>query len=413
MVLSFQTSTSHFHLWKGELCMKGSIHFRKDRGWWFVSWYHKTKGEIKGKNYKINKYKGHILHQTHPEKDKDQGYRNAQKLLSLMQADIERGVFRIEKYTKEMPSDVIPYLWEWIHAIEDTLKPGTYKDYQNSIRNHLEPFFEKNDFQLHEIQYYILMKLLKSIKREGKGKLNVMYCLRNCLDYAWRSGRIPFVPPFPRKKQYQIDKKKPVWLPEKRQLAILEAIPKDHQPIFYWLKYHYRRPGEAMAFHKEDFDGEIFTIRRTFSARKLTDSTKTGEIHEIPMAEKFKIFVEIEGRKQKKAGIISPFFFVNPEGRKKGKHYTERVLNKTWKKACEEVGENIGLYPGTKHSSCGQFLNEKGGTPDELQTITDHARRESVARYGKMEVLRRKELMDRESKVVDIRGNVGGKKKWH
>ena len=61
----------------------------------------------------------------------------------------------------------------------------------------------------------------------------------------------------------------------------------------------------------------------------------------------------------------------------------------------------------------GQFLNEKGGTPDELQTITDHARRESVARYGKMEVLRRKELMDRESKVVDILGNVGGKKTEH
>ena len=81
--------------------MKGSIHFRKDRGWWFVSWYHKAKGEIKGRNYKINKYKGHILHQTHKEKEKDQGYRNAQKLLSLMQADVERGVFRIEKYTKE------------------------------------------------------------------------------------------------------------------------------------------------------------------------------------------------------------------------------------------------------------------------------------------------------------------------
>ena len=40
---------------------------------------------------------------------------------------------------------------------------------------------------------------------------------------------------------------------------------------------------------------------------------------------------------------------------------------------------------------------------DELQTITDHARRESVARYGKMEVARRKELMDRETKVVEIK----------
>jgi hypothetical protein len=48
------------------------------------------------------------------------------------------------------------------------------------------------------------------------------------------------------------------------------------------------------------------------------------------------------------------------------------------------------------------LLNDKGGTPSELDTITDLARRESVVRYGEMELARRKELMDRESKVVDV-----------
>ena len=54
------------------------------------------------------------------------------------------------------------------------------------------------------------------------------------------------------KENYQIEKKDPVWIParEKRQHAILEAIPEEHQLIFYWLKYHYKRPGEAMALHK-------------------------------------------------------------------------------------------------------------------------------------------------------------------
>jgi len=31
-----------------------------------------------------------------------------------MQADVEKGIFRIEKYTKEVPTNVIPYLEEWI-----------------------------------------------------------------------------------------------------------------------------------------------------------------------------------------------------------------------------------------------------------------------------------------------------------
>ena len=70
------------------------------------------------------------------------------------------------------------------------------------------------------------------------------------------------------------------------------------------------------------------------------------------------------------------------------------------------TGKTHKLYAGTKHSSCSQFLNEKGGNYSELQTITDHARLDSVKRYGKMEIPRKKELMER--KV--IRGSLGVEK---
>jgi len=53
------------------------------------------------------------------------------------------------------------------------------------------------------------------------------------------------------------------------------------------------------------------------------------------------------------------------------------------------------MYAGLKHSSCSQFINEKGGTVDELQMLTDHARRDSVLKYADVELERKRELMGR------------------
>ena len=368
----------------GGVCMKGSISFRKDRGYFEVSWWHR------GKTYKINQYKGQRLYAREL----------ALKLLASMQGDVENKSFRIQKYTREIPTDVIPYLWEWLETIGPTLKPATYKDYFNSIKNHLIPFFRKSPLELHEVQYDVILRLLNSIKRTGKGKLNVMYCLHDCLDFACRSGRIQAIPSFPQRKQYKIIEPIIKWITEDRQRALIEAIEPEHQPIFWWLKYHYRRPSEACALHKKDFDGQVFSIHRTFSARVLVESTKTGKEHQIPIVEEFKPILKTYLSLQKKWGIVSPFFFINPNGKKPGKHYTNSAMNVIWKRACKRVGETIDLYSGTKHSSCSQFLNEKGGNFSELQIITDHAGYDSVKRYGKVEVHRRKELLDR--KVIKL-----------
>ncbi len=69
------------------------------------------------------------------------------------------------------------------------------------------------------------------------------------------------------------------------------------------------------------------------------------------------------------------------------------ALNRLWNKACILVGEDIPLYAGTKHSSCSQYINERGLSESELQIITDHARIESVRAYTKTEVKRKRELM--------------------
>jgi integrase len=367
--------------------MKGSIHYRRDRKRWFVLWWHEEKG------YKLYKYNGEYLYDE----------RLARKLLACMQADEEKGTFRIERYLHQA-TDVIPYLKSWLDIVQPHLSPATYKDYHNSIHNHLIPWFEHNSYNLHELQYDVLCRLLNGIRREGKGKLNVMYCLRKCLDFAHKSGRIQSMPPFPERSMYGIVEPDIKWVSEERQIRIIQAIPEIHQPIFWWLKYHLRRPSEAMALQKTDYDeyNDVFIIRRAFSNKKLIERTKTKQIHIIPCHPAFKPIME------KMPLTFETFFFVNHNGRLKGRHYQHDYLVDLWNRACSKVGENIEMYSGLKHSSCSQYINEKGLSIDELQMITDHARRESVLKYAKVQTETKRRLMM--GKVITIPKLSPGKK---
>jgi hypothetical protein len=78
--------------------------------------------------------------------------------------------------------------------------------------------------------------------------------------------------------------------------------------------------------------------------------------------------------------LDSPYFFVNPHGRHAGRHYEHACLADIWNKAFATVGEDIDMYSGLKHTSCSQYINEKGYSMDEVQMMTDYARMESVKR---------------------------------
>lgn len=380
---------------KEGIVMSGSKWKLKDR--WIVGWY------WGGQRHLITRYKGRILYRTHPDVIKCYGRKQADKLLALLQSRAEEHyndncIFRIEEFTQKGWTDVIEFYNEWLtEVIEPKKKPATTKGYRSYLRNWIEPFFIKNPVMLHEIQLDTLNKLLNYIKLSGKGKLNVMMAFHAMMDYAWRSKRIPEIPPFPKREDYGLVEHNIKWLPEDRQMSIVDAIPEVHRPIFMWLKYHLRRPAEACALKWEDYDeiNSIFLIRRSVSARKVVDSTKTGVEHIIPCHSKFKPYIKRHKR------TVGGFLFTNPRARKDGKRYTNESLNKLWKNACRKVGEDIDMYSGLKHSSCSQYINEKGLSMSELQIITDHARLDSVKRYAKVEVARKRALMER-SNIIPI-----------
>ncbi len=366
--------------------MKGSVHFRKDRGIWFVRWY----CSLNKREYKIYRYKGEVMYDR----------KIAQKCLAMIQARWEQHLagecrFDIEEFRDPNRwTDVLEYYRHWMkNVIEPNRKPATAKAYWSYYHNWIKPFFRRRPIMLHEIQLDTLTSLLNSINLSGKGKLNVMMALRSMLDYAWRSNRIPELPPFPKYQEYGIQKPAIKWLPEDRQVAIIRAIPSEHQPIFWWLKYHLRRPGEACALYKEDYDpfNGVFVVRRTISSRRIVCATKTSHEHIIPCHPDFRE----TANQLLRMNEDSPFMFVNPRARRRGKRYTNESLNILWKRAAESVGEDIDLYSGLKHSSCCQYVNERGLSLSELQVLTDHARLDSVRRYAKTEVARKLELMQR------------------
>ena len=363
--------------------MKGSIQQHSQYKYYYVAWYENKKV------YTVSRYRGFLCRDG--ELPGMTGKQMAERLLSLMRADVENGTFRIEKWTGRMKTDIIPYLWEWYEEARQTITPATAKDYRNSIVNHLTPWFRKHPYQMHELQYDVLCRLLNDINRTGKGKRNVMYCLRRCLVHAFKSNRIPIMPLFPEESKYNIIDPIIQWLSEERQIKVIQAIPEEHQPIFWWLKYHLRRPSEAMALYREDYlkDTDAFLVKRTFSAKQLIEQTKTKRQHLIPCHSGFKVIMN-----KMVVHIDSPFFFVNPYGKLDGKHYQHDYLVDLWKKACVKTGENIDMYSGLKHSSCSQYINEKGYSLDEVQMITDHARRESVKRYAKVQLDAKRRLME-------------------
>lgn len=382
--------------------MKGSILLRRDvrHPYWIVHWKQGSKV------YKISSYLGERepMYQTHTTTHKDLGYQKASKLLAMMQGDMERGVFRIERYTGKMRTDVISYLEEWLAAREKTLTPGGYQKYSIAVKKHLIPFFTENQVMLHDIQYDTLCKLLKWVPGSGKNKKNVVDTLRCCLRFAKKSKRIIALPNFPEKELYMISKKAPVWLPTDRYYKVIEYIPHEHRPFFMWLYLHLRRPGEAMSLLKSDYDEsqDVFLIHRGVSACKIIERPKDGDEHVIPCHSEFKPYLKQAMAKHP----LSPFLFTHDLSNSEGKRYAGKFYRTIWNAACEKAGEKIDVYRGTKTSRASQMVNEIGMNLHDLQIAGDWASFESVNAYARANVAKKRELLER--KVIPFTGNIRG-----
>ncbi|MBI9085462.1 MAG: tyrosine-type recombinase/integrase [Desulfobacterales bacterium] len=410
--------------------VKGSIQYQADRCRWMVRWWDEKASKI----CQITRYNGEFFPCTAfvvndgvpaldpkgrliPDKTKCQGYKRAEKLLIAIgqrkdQANRGECKFNIEEFTKSSFAAVPEAYDLWINeAIRPSRKPATIKGYLSYGRTWVRPYFTKHPVPLHEVDLETLMSFMKHIHSKlkkknktgnvGKTTMNIMSALHSAMDYAYRCGKIQKIPPFPKFEDYELKKSPIEWLDRNDLDNVFEKLPESARPIFDWLKYHFRRPGEACALYKTDYDviRQSFTIQRAISARQIVDSVKTNwknpTVHVIPCKS---VFVPTAERLINE-NTDSPFMFVNPRARKDGGRYTLESLRVIWYHACDDAEvKRIWPYKGLKHTACTHFI-ENGGTEIELQKVTGHKNMKSVNQYADITLARvRKVQADAEAR---------------
>ena len=405
--------------------MKGFVQYQADRCRWAVAWWDTQTT----KKLLITRYKGELIPCTAfktergvplldekgrliPDPDKCQGHARAERMLQEIrrrqeQADKGECQFRIEEFTKANYVAVADAYETWLkEVIKPNRKPGTTKGYESYLKIWIRPWFEKHPTPLHEIDLTHLMSFLTHLKTNlaannpnpnaniGKTASNIISTLHTVFDYAVRTGKLKKMPSFPKLEDYDIHEVEIQYLGKEDQTKVFENLPEIHRPIFEWLTLHFRRPGEACALYKTDYDiiRKAFTIQRALSARKIVNSVKTNwknpTVHYIPCDEDFIATAE----RLVNENSESPYIFVNPRARKDGGRYTLESLRNVWYKACDDAKvPRIWVYNGVKHTACTHFM-ENGGTEAELQKLTGHRNMKSLGRYTKITLERTRKV---------------------
>lgn len=238
---------------------------------------------------------------------------------------------------------------------------------------------------VHQAQEFFAKKDIKEIKvgdvedffawlperYSAKTKKNCLAVLHKIFSDAYRRQDVDRIPGFPR---VQVQDPEIKWIEAGDQDRVIDAIPAQDRPIFRFIAAYGVRPGEARALQWDciDFERRLITIRRTFSGAKLQEVTKSRNIRYLPLTDDVAEFLqEVRG--------IGGFVFRNSSGRP----YTVDV-SKIWKAAAAQVGVDITLYQGTRHSLASRLI-QSGENMEIIRKILGHTTIATTQRYAKVE----------------------------
>ena len=108
---------------------------------------------------------------------------NAIELRSIINSEIERGIFNPARYKSAKPMHLSAYADRWLERIESSISSVTMHDYKNSLKNHILPFLG-NEY-LPDISSDKIKDFCNQINRGAKGKKNVLGCLHKLMSYAY------------------------------------------------------------------------------------------------------------------------------------------------------------------------------------------------------------------------------------
>ena len=336
----------------GDGYMGGSCHYSKTSKRWFVSIYwNKVR-------YRIFKYNGEPIYHE----------KTAQKLLNKIRAEIDDGLFNPSTYFPDSPLSLKVYSEQWLKA--STACKATKSTYRKSIRKAVKHL--GSDFDIRHFSYSQLSILVNDLDLAPKGKYNVLNTLKTMLNHAYRDEVIKKVAPFPKLTIGLPDEI--VYLSRQKQRGVLNAIPERHRGVFEFGMIYGLRIGELRALQKDCIQDGILIIKRSFSDFELRETTKTNRVRRYVLTPRAKEILS----GQKTIYPFSPFVFPSD----KGKAYSNRMLRKIWKEACQKVGVNIELKNAIRHSLGCQLLDE-GIEMELVRDIYGHTSTQTTRRYAR------------------------------
>lgn len=326
--------------------------------------------------------------------------KTGQKLLSLMQNEVDKGTFDPRAYRPNSPLSIKEFSATWL-ADSEACK-NTKRIYRNAVKKIMDHKDFGPEFDIRGFTYTRLLSFKNSLRLSESGKYNVLTALKTMLKVYKKDVPSFILPEFPPLTKPEPETTK--YLTFEEQQKVLEAVPDRHRPIYTLMMEYGIRPQEATALRWDCVTDTHVTFRRSHSEYELRETTKTGTKG-----------VRVEGLTTRAAQALQdakqwPSFrgwvFCHNQ---RGSHYDNKILNRIWREACEQVGVKIGLYEAVRHS-LGCQLADEGYSLDFIQDVYKHTSIKTTRRYAKRQRNMITAALENRGKVVEFRKSLEGQK---
>ena len=264
---------------------------------------------------------------------------------------------------------------DWLNRLKTKTEqgkrsPAYLKAVRVYIRKYLQPFFKK--VHIADIGNKAISDFQLSLTGSPHYVKNIVDCLMNMLGDAYDWNQIKKMP---KCEEVQVPDVDIQTIDLDVQDQIINSIPDRMDRAFIlFTAREMVRPSETRALFWQDIDlqHDRVTIRRHFSLNTLRPTTKAKQIKILPIDAEVKSALLNLPRH-----LSSPFVFYKRDGHP----FSESWARKLWKRIASQLGVQVSLYPGTRHSSATEATNRAG--LDAVQEFLHHSNRRTTQRYVK------------------------------
>jgi site-specific recombinase XerC len=223
----------------------------------------------------------------------------------------------------------------------------------------------------------------------AKTQRNVSNVFRTFLRWLRRRGEVERVVDFP---AIRVPEHAPIVIDMETQREILDAIPWERRGAFLAAATEALRVGEVRALDLDDYRDGRLHVHKAVQGPRLDapirhTKNRSAEWREVWSED---LLHWIAWRLQQATpearlrGEVALFW--NPTARNRARRWTPDPMEKEWRRACEQVGVEVALQEGTRHSiltALGQVLPER-----TLRAFSRHRDARSLDHYSKPKATR-------------------------